>query len=61
MYIMYRIRPDRLLKDMNLCNAELEEVVNLLKVARARVIRCYGEGMQAKVCRKGGEEGGLER
>ena len=43
---MYRIRPDRLLKDMNLCNAELEEVVDLLKVARARVIRCYGEGMQ---------------
>ena len=32
LYIMYRIRPDRLPKDMKLCNAELDEVVDLMKI-----------------------------
>ena len=43
---MFRIRPDRSLKNLNLCNAEIEEVVDLMKIARARVIRVHGEGMQ---------------
>ena len=46
LYIMYRIRPDRSLKNLNLCNAEIEEVVDLMKIARARVIRVHGEGTQ---------------
>ena len=31
---------------MSLCNAELEEVVNIMTCARKRVVRCHGEGMQ---------------